>query len=390
MTRQKILLLGTLLLQQGLVYLSVGASDVGNVEETCNSSLNIEEENQELTPPPSDGRDLGEPQQWIEHVSVTEWTAHIEAARLYMQSDQLKEKNIHPDLLKECRNKHKHCAAWSLMGECEANPKYMKAKCGPVCQSCDYLTIEGRCSMDDAGEDVWKSGDLDAMFERLVQEPYLSMYHVEVLSSPGINGGPWIITMEDVLSAAEAARLIELGAEEGYRQSKDVGKMLPNGKVEEVVSPGRTSTNAWCQNSCYEDTMARIIGQRVSDFVGIPEDNSEYIQLLRYEVGQFYEIHHDYIGIDKKRQCGPRILTVFLYLNNVEEGGGTNFSELDITVMPKLGRAVIWPSVTNDLPEKKDPRTRHQALPVTKGVKFGANMWFHLRNFKVPLDNNCI
>lgn len=87
-----------------------------------------------------------------------------------------------------------------------------------------------------------------------------------------------------------------------------------------------------------------------------------------------YESHHDYIPIDKKRQIGPRILTVYLYLNDVEEGGGTYFSELDITVMPKLGRAVLWPSVLNDEPEKKDRRTRHQALPVTKGEKYGGKL----------------
>jgi prolyl 4-hydroxylase len=47
--------------------------------------------------------------------------------------------------------------------------------------------------------------------------------------------------------------------------------------------------------------------------------------------------------------------------------------------MPKRGRALIWPSVFNDQPDEKDPRTRHQALPVLGGVKYGANAWFHLR-----------
>jgi hypothetical protein len=32
------------------------------------------------------------------------------------------------------------------------------------------------------------------------------------------------------------------------------------------------------------------------------------------------EIHHDYIDHDLNRAQGVRILTVFLYLNNVEEG----------------------------------------------------------------------
>jgi hypothetical protein len=32
--------------------------------------------------------------------------------------------------------------------------------------------------------------------------------------------------------------------------------------------------------------------------------------------------------------------------------------------------------------KKKDPRTDHQALPVTNGVKYGANAWVHQRDFK--------
>jgi len=42
---------------------------------------------------------------------------------------------------------------------------------------------------------------------------------------------------------------------------------------------------------------------------------------------------------------GVRVYTFFVYLSDVEEGGGTKFNDLGITVTPKLGRAVLWPSV---------------------------------------------
>ena len=48
------------------------------------------------------------------------------------------------------------------------------------------------------------------------------------------------------------------------------------------------------------------------------------------EEGQFYEPHHDYIPLHRERFPGVRILTVFLYLNNVEEGGGTDFPRLGL------------------------------------------------------------
>jgi prolyl 4-hydroxylase len=89
------------------------------------------------------------------------------------------------------------------------------------------------------------------------------------------------------------------------------------------------------------------------------------------------------------RQQGVRILTLYLYLNDVEEGGGTNFDKLGVTVTPKRGRVVLWPSVFNDRPNIKDDRTTHQALPVKRGIKYGANAWFHMRDFKTPNREGC-
>lgn len=84
-----------------------------------------------------------------------------------------------------------------------------------------------------------------------------------------------------------------------------------------------------------------------------------------------------------------RILTVFFYLNAVEAGGGTRFPQLDLTIEPAMGRVLIWPSVLNEEPDAKDGRTNHQALPVEKGIKYGANAWLHQRDFKTPFHNGC-
>ena len=71
---------------------------------------------------------------------------------------------------------------------------------------------------------------------------------------------------------------------------------------------------------------------------------------------------------------GVRILTLFLYLNDVEGGGETRFSNLDINVAPRRGRAILWPSVLNEAPNVKDIRTEHEALTVTNGVKYGVSV----------------
>jgi len=177
-----------------------------------------------------------------------------------------------------------------------ANPKYMKKNCAPACKSCDYLTIEGRCPLDLDAPSSWSPGDLDAMFVRLTNEPYLSQYETKILSSPNTTGGPWVVTMENVVSQEEADHLIELGAIQGYERSTGVGHMKADGTHEKSVIPGRTSTNAWCQHVCYENATALTVVERLSQITGINETNSEYLQLLRYEDGQFYKVHHDYIA----------------------------------------------------------------------------------------------
>ena len=76
--------------------------------------------------------------------------------------------------------------------------------------------------------------------------------------------------------------------------------------------------------------------QRIENITGVPEVNSENLQLLRYEKNQFYQTHSDFIPYQIDRPTGVRVLTFYIYLNDVEEGGGTNFPELNLTVTPKV------------------------------------------------------
>ena len=175
----------------------------------------------------------------------------------------------------------------------------------------------------------------------------------------------------------------------GYQRSTDVGKMKFDGTFSAKESKTRTSNNAWCTNECYEDSLVQAALHKIEELTGISDRNSEYLQLLKYEKGQFYRAHHDYIEADEERNAGPRILTAFLYLNDVPAGGGTNFPDLDLTIMPKKGRILLWPSVLDENPSKKDFSTMHQALDVEEGRKYGANGWIHLRDFKTPYESGC-
>lgn len=115
-------------------------------------------------------------------------------------------------------------------------------------------------------------------------------------------------------------------------------------------------------------------------------------QVLKYDVGDFYKEHHDQ-NAHPQSPWGARLFTFFLYLSDVDGGGGTRFTHLNLTVEAKRGRALAWPSVWDDDPSanarSSDHRTTHEALTVTAGQKFAANMWLHQYDFQSALALGC-
>lgn len=268
-------------------------------------------------------------------------------------------------------------------GECQANPELMRVSCAPVCRSCEYLSIETRCPLDPNAIDAFCPGDLNIMFERIVTAPEYAKYEPTVWSRPFLisgdtaetasyNLGPWLVTFDNFLTPEEANRLVELGKALGYEQSVLVQGVADDGATELYVGEDiRTSKNTWCTDKCMEDPIVQQVTNRIVNLTGISDSNYEALQLLQYEKGQFYKEHTDYMEHQIERQQGVRLLTLFMYFNDVEEGGGTHFPALNLTVVPKLGRAALWPSVLNEDPNQLDERTKHGSLPVEKGVKYG-------------------
>lgn len=230
-----------------------------------------------------------------------------------------------PEIGPNCKLNHENCAFWAVIGECTANPKYMKVECAPACFSCDQLSFESRCPLPEPevmeSTNIWKAGDLNTMFEGILQRfPHAKPHFRPGDPNPAYSDSPWVVTLDDFLTAEECQALIDAGAAQGYERSKDVGAKKFDGTYDALESTGRTSSNAWCVENCYNNTETQSVLQKLENLTGIPDANSEYLQLLQYGVGQFYQRHHDYIPFHKDREQGVRILTAFLYLNDVEEG----------------------------------------------------------------------
>ena len=301
------------------------------------------------------------------------------------------------DVRNTCKNVKPDCIKLKLEGKCNIVP----TKCAPVCETCLFLDFKHRCPIDESIPPALNPGDLNHLFERIITEEHYQQYEPKVLSMPAQNpttntslaadgttsipDGPWLVVLEKFLTPDECQHLQDLGHQEGYHLSSDV-----EGATTAKYSAARTSTNAWCIGRCAQDPVVQAVTDRMVNLTGIPYENYEYLQLLRYEQGQHYHRHHDFADYHLDRQYGARVLTVFLYLNTVEEGGGTNFPVVNVTVEAKMGRAVIWPSILNDRPKERDDRTDHAALHVIKGIKYGANAWIHQNNFRIPYSSNCV
>jgi prolyl 4-hydroxylase len=154
---------------------------------------------------------------------------------------------------------------------------------------------------------------LNRAFQEIVENPEWQAFNLKIHSQPNptdpdILDGPWVITLDDFVTKDECTKMIELGRIEGYERSEDLSdEMNVDGSFDGKLSEDRTSTNAWCTDDCFEDTATKGILERIERLLHIPESNYEYLQLLRYDVGQFYGVHHDYSASFAKRPPGPRV-----------------------------------------------------------------------------------
>lgn len=171
-----------------------------------------------------------------------------------------------------------------------------------------------------------------------------SAFHHINLDYPGVqlvHEEPYIFTVADFASADECAQLIALY---GGASSGDVARAKPS-----ATAPGqealRTSSTAFPS-----DTTLSWLRERISRLANVPLEALEPTKLTRYAAGQFFAKHTDasFIGEklwaysaraadvddeDVQAPCGwpSRFVTLFLYLNDVADGGCTRFGWLDGT-----------------------------------------------------------
>ncbi len=191
------------------------------------------------------------------------------------------------------------------------------------------------------------------------------------------NSAPDIALIVDFMSNEECDLLCSL--------SKDT--LTKSTVVDDVTGEGVTHKHRTSEGTDFslgENDLIRTIENRVSEITGQSIVNGEGIQILHYVKGAEYLPHYDYFpnnegGRSNMEKGGQRIITLIIYLNDVEAGGATVFPEINLSVYPKKGAALYF-SYCNSI-SQIDSLTLHGGAPIIQGEKWIATKWIREREY---------
>ena len=205
----------------------------------------------------------------------------------------------------------------------------------------------------------------------ITSDGILQMREVEQYTSPHF---PPIRCYDNLFTDKECQEIIDIAKPKLQRSTLGVKMITGN---------SRTSYQAWLDRNALP-CLTRCSNQ-IAQITGIPAENQEKWQVIRYQQNQQYKAHfdacneetdeyNDCVKNEKTKGWGKRVYTFFIYLNDVELGGETYFPLLDKGFKPKKGTAILWNNLTDDQ-SKSHPYSKHSGMPVKKGEKWAINVW---------------
>lgn len=156
-----------------------------------------------------------------------------------------------------------------------------------------------------------------------------------------------------------------------------------------------------------QDEVIYAIEHRLANWTHLPAGHAEDMQVLRYQFNQTYGAHWDDLDENENPEGlgggSVRVVTVLIYLSDVEEGGETAFPHsrwLDrerqtagakysdcakdgVAALPRKGNAIMfWDTKVGSV--RQDKYSMHAGCPVLKGTKWTAVKWIHAKPFGGP------
>jgi prolyl 4-hydroxylase len=179
-----------------------------------------------------------------------------------------------------------------------------------------------------------------------------------------------IFTIPDFLTNEECDYLCDYIEKNNYRST-----VAGYGDIKSTYNQGRTSSTSTLTDS---DTIAQSVNNKMYTELGIDASYSETTQGQIYQEGQHFNHHNDYFDgdgfINHCLSSGQRTWTFMIYLNDVEEGGDTEFKNLNLKIKPVKGTAIVWKN--SDGKGTENPASHHCGTHVIKGKKIVITKWF--------------
>jgi prolyl 4-hydroxylase len=186
-----------------------------------------------------------------------------------------------------------------------------------------------------------------------------------------VSTSPKVFVIENLMSEFEATWIKAAGEKVIHRSTVGTGDSAYTSKT-------RTSEHGWLTRS--QSKVLDGIFARFADALGIEDarlhhnKNAENLQVVRYLDGQEYTPHHDFGYTGKAEQ---RFLTLLLYIDIPEEGGGTSFPKAHggrgLKIKPPRGSGVLFYSMKRD--GNSDDFSLHSGMRVLRGNKWICNLW---------------
>ena len=204
---------------------------------------------------------------------------------------------------------------------------------------------------------------------KIIKEPLEFSYHYNLLSKKEAN---------EIIKWARS-RISPAGlAMDSKNESNQIYKKV------------RTNFNTWLNFDKFKSTQR--IATYLSKYTGLPKSNFENFQVVHYNPGQKFDHHYDTCPDPKKKECvkildehisGIRRYTFFIYLNDVEKGGETDFKHAGFKVKPECGKGILWKNTINKGNiEITNFNAFHAGLPPIKSEKWGMNIWIRSKPIK--------
>lgn len=280
-----------------------------------------------------------------------------------------------------CKNDKVECGYWAGHGECEANLNFMMKTCPLTCQFCDKKMRYETCSSQKISKPAVPAGGIESTYK------HLQSLNAELVSETEVKDreDPWVLKIENFLSADEADALVAIAKGLNWQASSPVA----SASLKETSFVRRLSLSA-SGKDCNDEACAKLHA-KLSELVKVESKYMEPLEFQHYAKTQSFGMHHDFNLHDLWLPVGPRILSMFLCLSDVPEGGAVGFPDLDwLLVPPKKGQLLIWPNVLTGDMRKRHPDMASESLPVLEGEKYGVHISVRLYDYERAEKIGCV